>query len=708
MNRRPFVIFVNFVTVVMPAALLVAALAASAPAQAEADPGPALDRLVRLGEEHPQAALRALDGVVASGPVQQRQRLLARGLVLASNGREDDGRRVADELRRLDPQGLAGRAAGELVFAALSETQGRPDLAEAHARAAIEGLDAACTTASMPPSVPSSVPPPMPPSKPADCADFRLRWHALMLRERAAAGRGAAVEARQHGRAAYEAALTAGDRYRQVRSLAALALLAAHSGEPAEASQRLAAAHALARGLGDAEFELRLAPHDAAIASARGDEAGARGATETGLAAAQLAGLQRLEAMLLINLSDHELKAGHPAEALDAAQRALPVVRRHLDARSERALLHNAGLAKIMLGRVAAGRRDVEAALAMWSRTGAQADTSLALREYGQALAAAGDQAGAIELFHRERRLVADAMAANRAAALAELESRFQRDAQQREIELRSRDNAVQAAQLANRERLLQVWALLATVAALAVVLIVLLLRRMRETQRELRSRQAALRLQSERDTLTGLANRRHFQQVMREQAARAGEIGFEGALLLVDIDHFKHINDGHGHAVGDAVLAEIAQRLLAAVREGDLVARWGGEEFLVYAPGVGSDAVNALAERLLHGIGDTDIRVDGKSLRVTASIGYGRFPLPPRRVVLGWEQALNLADMALYSAKSQGRNLALGIAGVDVRDAAALRALELDFEGAWQEGRVTLTRLPGPAATPAVFAEAA
>jgi diguanylate cyclase (GGDEF)-like protein len=193
------------------------------------------------------------------------------------------------------------------------------------------------------------------------------------------------------------------------------------------------------------------------------------------------------------------------------------------------------------------------------------------------------------------------------------------------------------------------------------------------------------------------------------EQSKRDASGGFDGTLLLVDIDHFKHVNDGHGHGVGDAVLVEVARRLGAAVREGDLVARWGGEEFIVYAPGIGADAVDALAARVLHGIGGEDIRVGKAALRVTASIGYGRFPLPPHRVPIGWEQALNLADMALYTAKSQGRNLALGIASVAARDDTALRAVEADFELAWQEGRAALTRLPGPAAPPAVpLAEAA
>ena len=85
------------------------------------------------------------------------------------------------------------------------------------------------------------------------------------------------------------------------------------------------------------------------------------------------------------------------------------------------------------------------------------------------------------------------------------------------------------------------------------------------------------------------------------------------------------------------------------------------------------------------------------QALRVTASIGYARFPLPPYGAAVPWEQAINLADMALYSAKSQGRNRAVGLASASAPDAAVLRAIEADFERAWHEGRVTLRQTAGP-----------
>jgi predicted signal transduction protein with EAL and GGDEF domain len=94
--------------------------------------------------------------------------------------------------------------------------------------------------------------------------------------------------------------------------------------------------------------------------------------------------------------------------------------------------------------------------------------------------------------------------------------------------------------------------------------------------------------------------------------------------------------------------------------------------------------------------VGDAPVTVNGKPLRVTVSIGYACYPLPPHGVPVPWEQAINLSDMALYSAKSHGRNRAVGIVSAAAKDAAALRAIEADFERAGHEARITLRQTPG------------
>jgi diguanylate cyclase (GGDEF)-like protein len=286
-------------------------------------------------------------------------------------------------------------------------------------------------------------------------------------------------------------------------------------------------------------------------------------------------------------------------------------------------------------------------------------------------------------------------MGRNREVVLKELQTRYDAEAKQRSIELMRRDNALKSEALVNRDLVQRIWIVAAALMMLATVLALLLVRRVRETNRQLAASHAKLRVASERDPLTLLANRRHFHAVM--DAARHDAGGFTGALLMVDIDHFKHVNDGHGHSAGDVVLVDVARRLAAAVRDEDLVVRWGGEEFLVVAAGLGTEHADQLAARILTSIGGTPVALESRTIAVTASIGYACYPLPPYSVPVPWAQAINLADMALYSAKSQGRNRAVGLVSASASDAQSLRAIEGDFERAWHEGRVTLRQTPGP-----------
>ena len=223
---------------------------------------------------------------------------------------------------------------------------------------------------------------------------------------------------------------------------------------------------------------------------------------------------------------------------------------------------------------------------------------------------------------------------------------------------------------------------------------------RMRRAQARLTANQSLLRAQSERDPLTDLSNRRHFLSVMDQRTRERPTEGFEGALMMIDIDHFKNINDWHGHAAGDAVIVEVARRIRMAVRDTDLVVRWGGEEFLVFAPALPGGDLAQMAERVLRGIGGEPIETPEGPLRVTASIGFASFPLggtagPGLR--LHWEQAVNWADMVLYKAKAEGRNCGVGITAVEAPNADMLAALLQDFDAACTNGQVQLRRLPGP-----------
>ena len=151
-------------------------------------------------------------------------------------------------------------------------------------------------------------------------------------------------------------------------------------------------------------------------------------------------------------------------------------------------------------------------------------------------------------------------------------------------------------------------------------------------------------------DRLTGLWNRRHFERVAGAEIARCRRFGYVASLALFDIDHFKAVNDTHGHNVGDKVLAAVAAALTGAVRASDTPCRWGGEEFVVLAPSVSAKAAARFFDGVREAIARTDVGAPVGS--VTVSVGVAQ--LAPGEELGDW---LGRADEALYRAKRAGRN---------------------------------------------------
>jgi two-component system cell cycle response regulator len=163
-----------------------------------------------------------------------------------------------------------------------------------------------------------------------------------------------------------------------------------------------------------------------------------------------------------------------------------------------------------------------------------------------------------------------------------------------------------------------------------------------------------ALRLLATRDQLTGLLNRREFERILAEERTRAGQSGKSFALVLVDIDHFKRVNDQHGHPAGDEVLRQVARRLEAGIRSGDHVARIGGEEFAIVMAEADDTVALEVAERLRQTLAATPVQAGpGLQLPLTLSVGVGVFPQHTDKS----RDIVAAADQALYRAKSAGRN---------------------------------------------------
>jgi two-component system cell cycle response regulator len=184
---------------------------------------------------------------------------------------------------------------------------------------------------------------------------------------------------------------------------------------------------------------------------------------------------------------------------------------------------------------------------------------------------------------------------------------------------------------------------------------------RLRRLQAELREKNATLARLSTTDPVTGLRNRRYVTEFLSLEALRAVRYHTPLSVMILDIDHFKRVNDRHGHRIGDAVLQVMADTLRSSLRATDLVARYGGEEFLVVLPQTDLVGAGVLAERVRTAIEETAIDVGVEApLSVTVSIGVAALDAEAPCI----EQLVERADAALYAAKDAGRNRVAAGAG--------------------------------------------
>ena len=136
-----------------------------------------------------------------------------------------------------------------------------------------------------------------------------------------------------------------------------------------------------------------------------------------------------------------------------------------------------------------------------------------------------------------------------------------------------------------------------------------------------------------------------------------------ELALFMIDLDHFKLLNDSYGHSVGDEVLKQLRHIMQQVFRQSDYLVRWGGEEFVAIARNINRDEVSHLAQRFVDAVQQTPILVTGcQPLHISCSVGYACYPLPLGEPSMHWQRLLKLADLCLYAAKYSGRNGWVGL----------------------------------------------
>jgi diguanylate cyclase (GGDEF)-like protein len=197
------------------------------------------------------------------------------------------------------------------------------------------------------------------------------------------------------------------------------------------------------------------------------------------------------------------------------------------------------------------------------------------------------------------------------------------------------------------------------SLCAIVVVGVVVLSSRLATMRERLRTQRRELELAVVRigelathDELTGLVNRRRMQELLEQDRRRSQRAGHPWCLALIDVDHFKRVNDEHGHAVGDEVLRALARIGLAQVRKNDVLARWGGEEFVLLLQDIEPSMALIAVDRLRQRVVAEPVCCGGLELPITFSAGLAQH-------IVGEtvEQTLARADHALYEAKAQGRN---------------------------------------------------
>ncbi|MFG6460625.1 diguanylate cyclase [Roseateles sp. DXS20W] len=631
-----------------------------------------LDRLERAAHAKPaQYELELRQRAAAQPGGEARLDVVALRGLLASLARDRVlSDRLAQRLRDwpVAEQRADARVAAAIIGAEYQRSQG--DLREA--RKLLTGVDAAQLAAAGPLS--------------------RWRYHRMFAGVSGDAGE--LDSALTEGHQALRLAQQIGQPWRVALSLADLSFTTLRADTPARARQL--AAQALAEAQKDPDpMTLNAVYTTRGIVHADdADTSITLQANADALEQAAAAGADSVRALGLANFADYHLRQGRYARALELAEQALPLAHATRNVSAESVARSNIGLAKIALGRLAEGRAEARAAIALDEQQGAVSYASDGWKELAGYLERAGDLAGAVAAWREHRRLVDRVLRDETRKLLLEAQERQDAEQRARDIELLNRDNALKAEQVHQRNLGLMLWAALGGCVAVSLGLLWQAFRRVRRANEQLAHSNASLQRQSETDPLTGLANRRHFQAAIK---TLSGPEGLAAGVFLIDVDHFKRINDGFGHAAGDAVLTELARRLREAVRDGDLVVRWGGEEFLIVARTREGLFAPQLAQRLLDLIGGQPVEHEGRRIPVTASIGFVSLPVPPQGLRLPWERAIDLVDTVMYLAKAHGRNKAYGVERIDAADAAAAAQLTARLEAAWSEGRVGLTVLHGP-----------
>jgi diguanylate cyclase (GGDEF)-like protein len=410
-------------------------------------------------------------------------------------------------------------------------------------------------------------------------------------------------------------------------------------------------------------------------------------AFKNALATAMRAGLLGMEAAIRGNIADYYLMHRDYVRAEQESRNALVASNKVDDRNLIQMARANLGFALMGQGRIAEGTPYVDGVIAQMRKEKTTADLEAMLDEKGRMLEHAGQFQRALEIVREQQSLQQQSARVARDRAIAALQEEFDAHRRSQQIVLLQRENKIKDAELGNRRTVQFATTFAALLTVLAGAVVYVMYRCAARSNAQLKELNVQLEFRSTHDALTGLHNRRSLTSRMagrsgtgRDDRRHNGRDGVD-CFVLMDIDHFKSINDRWGHGAGDAVLVDVARRLATAVRDTDMVVRWGGEEFMIYAPATDPGSIAAMAARILETVGT--VPVDAGNCRIPVTLTAGVVAVQPLAGdAFDWQCAVRLADWALYQGKAQGRNQARIVTRLCASAATVMAALERDGDG--------------------------
>ncbi len=382
-------------------------------------------------------------------------------------------------------------------------------------------------------------------------------------------------------------------------------------------------------------------------------------ALENALATTVRGDLVNMEATIRGNIADYYLRHRDYVRAEAESRKALVVSEKGGRRNTIQMAQANLGFALMGQGRIKEGLPWVDGVIAQLRKGKLNVDLEAMLDEKGRMLERAGQFQQALAIVREQQALQQQSSRAARDRAVAALQEEFDAQRRSQQIVLLQRENRLKDVELSNRRTVQLATTFGAVLTVLAGAVVTVLYRRAARSNARLKELNTQLEFGSTHDALTGLHNRRALTNRMstRRDDRRHAVRNAVDCFVLMDIDHFKSINDRWGHGAGDAVLVDVARRLAAAVRDTDMVVRWGGEEFMIHAPAMDPASVADMAQRILEAIGSQPVDAGTGTIPVTLTAGI--VALPGAGTAFDWQAAMRLADWALYQGKAQGRNQA-------------------------------------------------